>query len=74
MNPFTKQNFNLTEQMKVTREDPSLADQLKVEALAIDAENDRKTRTRTLDEFNSLSTNQKLEFIKNNGEIVGNNC
>ena len=69
VNPFAKQHFNLTEQMIVTREDPTLAKQLEAEAVHLDAELERKQKTRTVAEFNELDKDGKINFIRGGGEV-----
>jgi len=69
-NPFSKKFFNLTEQMKIEKSDPDLAQKLKVQAAGLDAEEERKKNTRSLDEFNALSKEQKIAFISSGG-VVG---
>jgi len=68
-NPFSRHDFNLTEQMKIARENPSMAEKMRTEAAQLDAEETRKKNTRSLDEFNALSKEQKITFISNNGEV-----
>jgi len=68
-NPFSRKDFNLTEQMKIARENPSMAEKMRTEAAQLDAEETLKKNTRSLDEFNALSKEQKITFISNNGEV-----
>jgi len=70
-NPFQKRYFNLTEQGRLYKEDPKRYEKLKAEAVVLDAEEARKQRTRTLNEFNRMDTAQKLAFISKGGEVVG---
>ena len=69
-NVFAKKSFNLTEQMRLIRENPELAAQLKTEAAAIDAADERKKKTRTVKEFAALDAEGKIEFIKSGGRVV----
>ena len=69
-NPFTKRDFNLTEQMILTKENPELAAQLRAEAHFLDAERERLRRRRSLIEFNKLTAAEKVRFIRDGGEVV----
>ena len=69
-NPFSKLFNNLTEQMLIVKQDPGLAKQLQEEAKILDAEYERKKRTRTLGEFNEMTRDGKVQFIQAGGEIV----
>jgi len=69
-NPFAKKTQNLTEQMKITRSDPALAERLKAEAVTLDAEERRHAHTRSLDEFNAMDKGAKIKFIENGGEVI----
>ena len=69
-NPFTKKYLNLTKQAGLLQTDPKLYEQLKATAPGIDAEEDRKKKTRSLQEFNELDTAQKVRFIQSGGEIA----
>jgi hypothetical protein len=69
-NPWTKKDFNLTEQVTVEKADPVLAGRLKAAAPAIDAEEQRKKYSRNLQEFNEMDTAGKVKFIQNGGEIT----
>ena len=69
-NPFTKRYFNLTKQGVLHNTNPQLWAELKAAAPAFDAEEHRKEHTRNLYEFNQLEQAQKIQFIRNGGEIV----
>jgi hypothetical protein len=56
--------------MLLRKADPGLAKKMEQEAVALDAEETRKSQTRTLDEFNSLDREGKIRFIKNGGEVA----
>jgi len=68
-NPFCKRTENLTEQGKLLRDNPAMYEQLKKEAIALDAEADRMERTRSLAEFNELEKAEKIRFIQSGGVI-----
>ena len=68
-NPFSKKYYNMTEQMVVTKENPELAKQLKAAAVHLDAELERKQKTRTVAEFNELDKAGKINFIRRGGEV-----
>jgi hypothetical protein len=69
-NPFTKKHFNMDNQAIIYKQDPALFDKLKAEAIHLDAEEERKRRTRTLAEFNEMDIAGKVKFIQNNGEVI----
>jgi hypothetical protein len=69
-NPFTKRDWNLTEQMVLTKEDPEKAKQLQAEAHFLDSERERMRRRRSLSEFNLLSAAEKVQFIRDGGEVT----
>ena len=69
-NPFSRQDFNLMEQMKIAKSDPGLAEKLREQAAIADAEAARQANTRSLVEFNQLDKAAKIKFIKNGGEVL----
>ena len=69
-NPFSRQDFNLMEQMKIAKSDPGLAEKLREQAAITDAEAARQANTRSLVEFNQLDKAAKIKFIKNGGEVL----
>jgi len=68
-NPWAKKTLNLTRQMEITKENPTLAQRMEQEARAMDAEESRKAHTRTIAEFNELDKEAKIRFISSGGEI-----
>jgi hypothetical protein len=68
-NPFARKTQNLTEQMRITKSDPALAERLRAEAAELDAEERRQAHTRSLDEFNAMDKDAKIKFIENGGEV-----
>jgi hypothetical protein len=69
-NPFVKGRENLDEQARLLREEPEMYAKLKAAAPGIYAEEQRKLRTRTLNEFNQMDANQKIAFINQGGEVI----
>jgi len=70
-NPWAKKTFNLTQQMMIEKADPKLAQKMKQEASELDAEERRKTHTRSLAEFNEMDKDGKINFIRDGGEVTG---
>jgi len=68
-NPWAKKTFNLTSQAVIEKADPVLARKMKQAAPEMDAEEHRKTHSRSLAEFNQLDQDGKIQFIKSGGEV-----
>ena len=69
-NPFTKRDWNLTQQMILQKEDPERAEQLRAEGHFLDSERERMRRKRSLSEFNLLNATEKVRFIRDGGEVT----